>query len=226
MVGSMVLAALLLKLGGYGVYVVAMRLPSALLVAWCDALVGNLVVIGIVCAVMVVVSIGDTKAVVAYRSVGHMCLVVGAMLMAMNLGAAVAMYMMFFHGVVSALLFMLVSCYSYGAESRLAVYGGVLLGWGFLSVLLIGLVLNMGVPPSAGFWCEWMFIALLVQGSAVWVVMFGAVLVMACFYRLVLAVNVVFGKRCSVGARGVHVAGVVLVVCGVCLAAMLGRWVL
>ncbi len=160
-VGSMVLAALLLKLGGYGVYIILVS--CSIPVTW----LYPVVILGVACSVMVVLSIGDMKAVVAYASVSHMCLVVGRLLCATSVGPSIALYIMFFHALVSALLFYLVGSASYAYESRLCVWVGMGGAFVCLTLMLLGVVLNIGVPPTVGFWCEWLFLVMLVEVSTV-----------------------------------------------------------
>jgi NADH-quinone oxidoreductase subunit M len=159
--GSVLLAAVLLKMGTYGL----VRLPLATVpagfarVAPYLALAGAIGIIwgGLVCLVE-----NDLKRLIAYSSVAHMGFVVVGLASGTTTGVQAALLGNIAHGLISALLFVVVG----GLKHR---WGGVDLRvprpalrevaphLGF--ALILGLAASLGLPGLAGFWAE--FLALL-----------------------------------------------------------------
>lgn len=156
--GSMLLAAVLLKLGTYGV---VRLLVGPLGDGWrtLAPLVGVLAVIGIIWAGLVCLVEPSLKRVIAYSSVAHMGVVMLALATGTELGLRAALFGNISHGIISALLF--------------AVAGGLKHRWhgdrldvprdavrdvsprlGF--ALLLGLAASLGLPALAGFWAEFL----------------------------------------------------------------------
>ena len=154
--GSVLLAAVLLKMGTYGL----VRLPVATVPDGFGVLAPGLAVagaVGIVWGGLVCLVERDLKRLVAYSSVAHMGFVVLALASGSETGLQAALFGNIAHGVVSALLFVVVG----GLKQRwgdvdLAVRRPALretsprLGF----VLLLGLAASLGLPGLAGFWGE------------------------------------------------------------------------
>ncbi|HMM96521.1 NADH-quinone oxidoreductase subunit M [Phycicoccus sp.] len=154
--GSVLLAAVLLKMGTYGL----VRLPVATVPGGFSRLAPVLAVAGVVGILwggLVCLVERDLKRLVAYSSVAHMGFVVLALASGSHTGLQAALYANIAHGVVSALLFVLVG----GLKQRwgdvdLAVRRPALretsprLGF----VLVLGLAASLGLPGLAGFWGE------------------------------------------------------------------------
>ncbi|MBR7743243.1 NADH-quinone oxidoreductase subunit M [Phycicoccus sp. BSK3Z-2] len=154
--GSVLLAAVLLKMGTYGL----VRLPVATVPEGTATLAPALAVagaVGIVWGGLVCLVERDLKRLVAYSSVAHMGFVVLALASGSETGLQAALFANVAHGVVSALLFVLVG----GLKQRwgdvdLAVPRPALretsprLGF----VLVLGLAASLGLPGLAGFWGE------------------------------------------------------------------------
>ena len=154
--GSVLLAAVLLKMGTYGL----VRLPVATVpdgFATLSPVLAVAGVIGIVWGALVCLVERDLKRLIAYSSVAHMGFVVLALAAGTETGLQAALFANIAHGVVSALLFVLVG----GLKQR---WGSVDLAvprpalretsprLGFL--LVLGLAASLGLPGLATFWGE------------------------------------------------------------------------
>ncbi len=156
--GSVLLAAVLLKMGTYGL----VRLPVSTVpdaFARLAPVLAVLGVVGIVWGGLVCLVERDLKRLIAYSSVGHMGFVVLALAAGSDTGLQAALFGNIAHGVVSALLFVLV--------------GGLKQRWGSADlsvprpalretsprlgfVLVLGLAASLGLPGLAGFWGEFL----------------------------------------------------------------------
>lgn len=165
-VGSVLLAAVLLKLGTYGFlrFWLPVTSPDWLLVP----VVAALAVVGIVYAALACLAQTDLKRLIAYSSVGHMGFVVlGATTFTVG-GVQAAVFASVAHGLITGLLFFLAGAIKdrYGttdlAELR-ALYGRVpRLG----GVFAFAAMASLGLPGLAGFWGEMLAIRAAVDQSA------------------------------------------------------------
>nr|WGM81300.1 NADH dehydrogenase subunit 4 [Margaritifera falcata] len=154
--GSMILAGVLLKLGGYGLirFFSILSLSSCLTVSvvFCLGLMGGTIA-SMVCFAQV-----DVKALVAYSSVGHMSLVLGGVYSNTEWGWIGALLMMLAHGLCSSGMFFLASetykCYH--TRSLYLVKGGLVMIPGMAMCWFLMCAINMAAPPSLNLWSELM----------------------------------------------------------------------
>nr|YP_009236569.1 NADH dehydrogenase subunit 4 [Lepidodesma languilati]AMH85893.1 NADH dehydrogenase subunit 4 [Lepidodesma languilati] len=154
--GSMILAGVLLKLGGYGLvrffYALSLFSSLTITVIFCLGLVGGVI------ASMVCFAQSDVKALVAYSSVGHMSLVLGGVYSNTDWGWFGCLLMMVAHGLCSSGMFFLASetykCYM--TRSLFLVKGGLVLVPGIALCWFLLCAINMAAPPSLNLWSELM----------------------------------------------------------------------
>jgi len=193
--GSVVLAAVLLKMGTYGFLRFAMPLfPNALEVAapW----IAWIAIVGIIYGALVALVQPDIKKLVAYSSVSHMgfCMLG---LMAMNAqGFAGSMMTMLNHGVSTGALFLLVGMiYERRHTRRIADFGGL---WNvipvFSVIFLIVTLSSIGLPATNGFVGEFLVLLGAFRAEPWWAVVAASGVILSACYMLWMYQRVVFGE--------------------------------
>ncbi len=192
--GSVLLAGLLLKLGGYGLIRWGTELlPDALgHVQW---ILYGVAFLSIVWGSWVSLAQRDLKRLVAYSSINHMGIVLLAIAVGSQLGVLAAVLLMFAHGVVSGLLFMVSGSFHHAFGTReIAGVGGITPRAPVLATMtMVGALASLGLPALISFPAE--FLALLATWDAIgyWVFIPLITLVVTAAFYLWMMQRMLFG---------------------------------
>ncbi len=193
--GSVVLAAIMLKLGAYGFLRFSMPIAPDASREWTWFMVA-LSLVAVVYIGLVALVQTDMKKLVAYSSVAHMGFVTLGFFMFNELGVAGGIVQMISHGFVSGAMFLCIGVLYDRVHSRdIAAYGGVVNTMPkFAAFAVLFAMANCGLPGTAGFVGEWMVILAAVKVNF-WLGMLAATtLVFGAAYTLWMVKRVYFGQ--------------------------------
>jgi NADH-quinone oxidoreductase subunit M len=201
--GSVILAAILLKMGGYGFLRFSMPM-FPLASQELAPLVFAMSVIAIIYTSLVALAQTDIKKLIAYSSVAHMGFVTMGIFTFTTQGVDGAIYQMLSHGLVSAALFLSVGVVYDRLHTReIAAYGGVVERMPlYAACFMVFTMANVGLPGTSGFVGE--FLTLLGAFRAnTWVAFLATTgVILSAAYALWLYRRVIFGAAEKQSIRG------------------------
>jgi NADH-quinone oxidoreductase subunit M len=199
--GSMILAGVLLKMGGYGFirFSLPMFPDASVELMW---IVFGLSMVAVVYTSLVALVQGDMKKLIAYSSVAHMAFVTGGLFAFNTQGVEGAMVVMLSHGVVSAALFFCVGVIYDRLHTRdIDRYGGVTTNMPRYAVFfLLFTMASVALPGTSGFVGEFLALAGIWKANT-WVAFVMATgVILGAAYMLWLFARVMYGAQANADA--------------------------
>ena len=200
--GSVVLAAILLKMGGYGflrfslpMFPIGSEVMTPL-VLWLSA-------IAIVYTSLVALVQEDMKKLIAYSSVAHMGFVTMGIFAGNQQGIDGAIFQMLSHGFISAALFLIVGViYDRMHTREISAYGGLVVRMpSFALVFMLFTMANVGLPGTSGFVGEFLTLMGIFQTNTWVAAVATSGVILSAAYALWLYRRVVFGDLIKAGLK-------------------------
>jgi NADH-quinone oxidoreductase subunit M len=156
-VGSVLLAAIMLKLGSYGFVRISLPILPEEATRWAPA-IAILAVIGIIYGSLACLAQTDMKRLIAFSSVGHMGFVMLGIATLTDVGINASIIGMVAHGLITGLLFFLAGSMSHRYHTRemSRLGGNIKLMPVMGGILAFTAMASLGLPGLAGFWGEFM----------------------------------------------------------------------
>jgi len=193
--GSVILAGVLLKMGGYGLIrfsVPMFPVASELFTPF----VFTLSIVAVIYTSLVALVQEDIKKLIAYSSVAHMGFVTLGIFAGTRQGVEGAMFQMISHGVVSGALFLCVGVIYDRLHTReIARYGGLVHRMpAYATVFMVFTMASVGLPGTSGFVGEFLVLTGTFEASTWAAALASTGVILGAAYMLYLYRRVVFGK--------------------------------
>ncbi len=193
-IGSVILAAVLLKMGTYGF--IRFSLPMVP-----DASVYFIIPVAIISLIMIVYTAmiayaqEDMKQVIAYSSVSHMGVIVLGTFAMNSEGITGSIFLMISHGIVSGALFMLVGViYDRRHTKMMGEFGGLAMSMPrYATIYAIMLMASVGLPLTIGFVGEFLSLMGFFRISPIMTAIAGSTIILGAVYMLTLYKRSFFG---------------------------------
>ncbi|MBZ0130939.1 MAG: NADH-quinone oxidoreductase subunit M [Rhodobacteraceae bacterium] len=202
--GSVVLAAVLLKMGGYGFLRFSLPMFPVGSAVMADFVLW-LSVIAIIYTSLVAMMQEDMKKLIAYSSVAHMGFVTMGIFAFNQQGLDGAIFQMLSHGFISGALFLIVGVIYDRMHTRdIDAYGGLVVRMpAYAAIFMLFTMANVGLPGTSGFVGEFLTLVGIFQANT-WVAVFATTgVILSAGYALWLYRRVVFGDLIKESLKGI-----------------------
>ncbi|MDR0778097.1 MAG: NADH-quinone oxidoreductase subunit M [Methanomassiliicoccaceae archaeon] len=200
--GSVLLAAVMLKMGSYGIIRICLDIFPDGAVSWQPALI-VIALVSIVYGAYACIAQKDLKKMVAFSSISHMGMVLLGIALLTELGIQFAIFQMFAHGLITSVLFMVCGVAGHNAGTREIPLLGGLAGRMplFAAFMMFGFLASLGLPGLVGFVAEFgiifaFFEYLQTTPELLWIIVFAlaSLLLTAGYYTWAMQ-RTIFGKE-------------------------------
>ncbi|QED23249.1 complex I subunit 4 family protein [Candidatus Deianiraea vastatrix] len=196
--GSMLLAGILIKLGGFGIiqYLLPIFTPQIHIIQNYAIIIG---LISLIYGSFVAMGQTDVKKMIAYSSIAHMSYVVCGIFSLNENGINGAIFQMISHGIVSAGLFYMIGIvYSRSHTRDINAYGDLYTICPFYAKVFILLSMaSVGLPGTIGFIGEIMTITSLSKISGIYTILLASGAILGATYMLHLCRKLLFGDKAN-----------------------------
>ncbi len=192
--GSVMLAGILLKLGGYAFLRISLPMLPAASVEFAPYML-VISAFAVIYASLVALAQTDMKKMIAYSSIAHMGFVTGGIFSLTEKGIMGAIFQMISHGLISSVLFLIVGVlYERHQTKEINKYGGVASTMPiFAGLFMIATLASIGLPGLSGFIGEFLSIVGIYEADPIIAVICAFGVVLGAIYMLKLYKEVMFG---------------------------------
>lgn len=174
-IGSILLAGILLKLGSIGLLYVIMYLKFIIKFHWLS--------IRVLIVILLILFLSDLKIIIAYSSIAHISIVFYVIIIGSLIAKKGALLIIFYHGVLSPLIFWLVGLLRWWKTRSLFVVKFISFSYIFFILIFFLAILNISFPPFIGFISEILILkALVISPLIIFIIVVGVLF--RCYYNI------------------------------------------
>ena len=174
-IGSILLAGILLKLGSIGLLYVIMYLKFIIKFHWLS--------IRVLIVILLILFLSDLKIIIAYSSIAHISIVFYVIIIGSLIAKKGALLIIFYHGILSPLIFWLVGLLRWWKTRSLFVVKFISFSYIFFILIFFLAILNISFPPFIGFISEILILkALVISPLIIFIIVIGVLF--RCYYNI------------------------------------------